>query len=151
MPEKTKYDAPPSVSKMQKWPNTANGFRDLQVLYRDIRVRGFQIYAIPINFRLQLIPIKICILQGTPCDTGFSYTLYGVTICSELSWKFLATRKDYWSKSAFILLDFVFCHNSTSSPIYYLGWTLVPKTDHLWLGEGNVNVFYGWSPISKYY
>ena len=35
------------------------------------------------DFRIPAIPVKfICILQGTPCDTGIPHTLYRGKICS---------------------------------------------------------------------
>ena len=35
------------------------------------------------DFRLPVIPIKIiCMLQGTPCNAGISYTYYRGEICS---------------------------------------------------------------------
>ena len=35
------------------------------------------------DFRIPAIPVKfICILQGTPCDTGIHRTFYGGKICS---------------------------------------------------------------------
>ena len=83
-----------------------NVYRYFRVLYREIRVRGFQIYGdcmlptIPAiiickvkkfpnnfcgSFRLPVIPIKfICMLQGTLCDTGISYTFYRGKICSAV-------------------------------------------------------------------
>ena len=37
------------------------------------------------GFRLPVIPIKfICMLQGTLCDTGISYTFYRGKICSAV-------------------------------------------------------------------
>ena len=98
--------------------HTANVYRVLRILNREIRVTEFQIYGdcmlptIPVifeistfcadfyyplfimiffkftynfcrDFRLPVISVNfICMLWGTPCNTGISYTFYRWKICS---------------------------------------------------------------------